>query len=315
MSPFVPVYQRTLVSGQMKDRVVKARKLLDDCRLCPRQCRVNRTKNELGFCRTGKQAWVSSYGPHFGEERPLVGKNGSGTIFFTHCNLRCNFCQNYDISHLGHGQEVTDAQLAQIMLTLQRRGCHNINLVTPSHVIPQIIAAVGLAAEKGLELPIVYNTGGYDRVDSLRLLEAIVDIYMPDFKFWDAEIARDTCQAADYPEIARRAIRQMHRQVGDLRQNTEEIATRGLLVRHLLMPGGLAGSGDIFRFIATAISPQTYVNIMPQYRPCGRAAEIPALAEGIDAQTYRNALNAAREAGLERLDPPRWVFRGFDGSG
>ena len=214
--------------------------MLADCNLCPRRCAVNRLAGETGICKTAETAWVSSYNPHFGEEDPLVGRQGSGTIFFTHCNLLCNFCQNYDISHQGFGQPAPAGDLAGMMMALQSAGCHNINFVTPSHVVPQILAAVEIAAKEGLRVPLVYNSGGYDRVQTLRLLEGIVDIYMPDFKFWDPAVAAAACDAEDYPEIARRALVEMHRQVGDLKLDDRGVAVRGLLVRHLVLPEGLA---------------------------------------------------------------------------
>jgi putative pyruvate formate lyase activating enzyme len=233
-----------------------------------------------------------------------VGKNGSGTVFFTHCNLMCAFCQNYDISHEGHGQEVSDAQLAQIMLALQGMGCHNINFVSPSHVVPQILAALDHAVPNGLTVPLVYNTGAYDRPETLALLEDVIDIYMPDFKFWEPSVAAESCDAADYPERARQALAEMHRQVGDLIINREGLAVRGLIVRHLVLPEGLAGTGPIMEFIARRLSPNTYVNIMSQYRPCGRAHAIAGLSRGISSGEFKAALDAAAAAGLTRLDRP-----------
>ncbi len=278
------------------------------CSLCPRDCRVNRLEGETGFCRTGERAWLSSYSPHFGEESPLVGQGGSGTLFFTHCNLRCNFCQNFDISHEGAGTPLTEEQLAACMMDLQQAGCHNINFVTPSHVVPQILAAVETAVERGLRLPLVFNTSAYDRPETLRLLEGIVDIYMPDFKFWDPETALATCEAPDYPEVARKALVEMHRQVGDLVVGEDGIAQRGVLLRHLVMPGGVDETRHIMRFVARQISASTYVNIMPQYRPCGRAAELAITARTLTAQDYRDAVTAARREGLHRLDERRKSF-------
>jgi putative pyruvate formate lyase activating enzyme len=259
-------------------------------------------------CKTGTHAWVSSYTPHYGEEDPLVGTNGSGTIFFTHCNLLCVFCQNFDISHEGIGQEVSAEQLAAIMVDLQRMGCHNINFVTPSHVVWQILEALAIAAENGLRVPLVYNSGGYDRVETLKLLEGVFDIYMPDFKFWDPRVAEETCNAPDYPKVARNALREMHRQVGDLVIDGRGIARRGLLVRHLVLPGGLAGTREIMRFIAHDISTDTYVNIMTQYRPCGRAAEVRELAAYPTENDFKKARRAAKEEGIWRLDRPRRFF-------
>lgn len=303
-----PAYRKTCQNGDMHKRVEQARDLLAACNLCPRRCGVNRLDGETGICKTADTAWVSSYNPHFGEEDPLTGRRGSGTIFFTHCNLLCNFCQNYDISHRGSGQPTSAPDLATMMIELQSAGCHNINFVTPSHVVPQILAAVEIAAENGLRVPLVYNSGGYDRVATLKLLDGVVDIYMPDFKFWDPVIAAETCQAEDYPQVARRALLEMHRQVGDLELDDRGIALKGLLVRHLVLPGGLAGTREVMGFIAARISPATYVNIMPQYRPCGRASEIRALSKALDIKDYEAALQAARDEGLNRLDRRRRVF-------
>lgn len=274
---------------------------LGSCTLCPRHCQVNRLEGEKGICKTGRQAMVSSYHPHFGEERCLVGRNGSGTIFFTNCNLLCSFCQNYSISHQGNGEEVTDEELAAMMLHLQKQGCHNINFVTPSHVIPQIVSAVAIACEQGLNIPLVYNSGGYDSVESIQMLEGIIDIYMPDLKFSDPVIARETCNAPDYFEVAKKAIREMHRQVGDLKMNSQGIATRGLLVRHLVMPEDAAGTGKIMEFLANEISKDTFVNIMDQYYPCGETWKKCKLGRAITYQEYLKAMNIASSAGLSRF--------------
>ena len=282
--------------------------MLSRCTLCPRGCNVDRLSGDTGICNTQDEAMVSSYNPHFGEEAPLVGKNGSGTIFFTHCNLLCNFCQNYDISHEGHGQVVDDEQLAQMMLQLQNIGCHNINFVTPSHVVVQILSALEIAVDHGLSVPLVYNTGGYDKVETLKLLDGVFDIYMPDFKFWDSDIAQKTGNAGDYPEIARTAFVEMHRQVGDLVIDENGIAQRGLLVRHLVLPEDLAGTGSVMHFLVRDISPNTYVNIMSQYRPCGRASEIKELARSVSDTEYQKAVEAAKDEGITRLDRPRRVL-------
>lgn len=309
MSAFEPAYIETFKSGRLKEKVKTAGKILRSCKLCPRKCSVDRLAGQTGICNTGEKAFVSSYHPHFGEEAPLVGTGGSGTIFFTHCNLLCLFCQNYDISHEGFGEKVTSEQLAEIMLHLQNIGCHNINFVTPSHVVPQILSAVFFAVEKGLNVPLVYNTGGYDRVETLKLLDGVFDIYMPDFKFWSPEIAKSACQAKDYPEIARNALIEMHQQVGDLIADEYGIATRGLLIRHLVLPKGLAGTREIMKFIAKDISPNSYVNIMAQYRPCGRAAEIEGLSTRPTPEDFKAASLAAIEEGITRLDKPRRVFK------
>jgi len=309
MPSFEPAYIETYHTGLLKDKIQKAYSTLSSCTLCPRKCGVDRFSGETGICRTGEKSHVSSYNPHFGEEEPLVGTQGSGTIFFTHCNLLCLFCQNYDISHLGRGEEITDEQLASIMLFLQNAGCHNINFVTPSHVVPQVLSAVEIAVKAGLSVPLVYNTGGYDRVETLKLLEGVFDIYMPDFKFWDPAVAEATCDAKDYPEVARKAIVEMHRQVGDLVTDASGIARRGLLIRHLVLPQDLAGTREVMRFIAQKVSSNSYVNIMPQYRPCGRAAEIDALSAHLSQKDYKAALTAAKEEGVERLDSRRRVFK------
>ena len=299
---FIPSYIEAHRTGKLADSIGKAYKILENCRLCPRKCGINRLKDEKGICRTGRLAMVSSCNPHFGEEDPLVGTSGSGTIFVTNCNLLCVFCQNYEISHLGAGSEAHSETLAAMMLDLQRLGCHNINFVTPTHVVPQILDALPYAIEGGLNVPLIYNTGAYDTVETLRLLEGIFDIYMPDFKFWDPELSRKYMNAPDYPERAREAIREMHRQVADLTLDENGSALRGVLLRHLIMPGGAAGTREIMRFIAREISTNTYVNIMDQYRPCGRADKYRPLDSGITRDEYEEALRAAREEGITRLD-------------
>lgn len=305
-----PSYLAAWKDGTLEKRIKQGLAALTHCSLCPRRCKVDRTQNETGYCQTGRQAKVASFNAHFGEEAPLVGKNGSGTIFFSHCNLLCNFCQNFEISHHGEGRRVTDDELAQIMLQLQNTGCHNINLVTPSHVVPQILSAVGIAAEKGLRLPLIFNTGGYDNVATLKLLEGIVDIFMPDFKFWAPSVARMACSAEDYPKVARKALVEMHRQVGDLCiDDISGLAYKGLLVRHLVLPAELAGTAQVMHFIARTLSRNTYVNIMDQYRPCGRAATVPSLATPLSTDAYTRAVAEARAAGITRLDKPRRVFQ------
>jgi putative pyruvate formate lyase activating enzyme len=308
MRKFEAAYIKSFEKGLLQKKIQAAYKILNSCTLCPRQCRINRMSGETGSCKTAKQAWVSSYNPHFGEEAPLVGTHGSGTIFFTHCNLMCLFCQNFDISHEGYGQEVSDKQLAAMMVALQQQGCHNINFVTPSHVVPQILSALAIAIQQGLSVPLVYNSGGYDLPATLRLLEGVFDIYMPDFKFWDAQVAETACQAKDYPQIARRALREMHRQVGDLKIDENGIAQKGLLIRHLVLPGGLAGTREIMRFIAREISTNSYVNIMSQYRPCGRAAEIKGFSSLLSKVDFQTALREAAAEGITRLDQPRRAF-------
>ena len=276
--------------------------MLEECRLCPRQCAVDRLNNEKGFCKTGGKAKVASFNAHFGEEAPLVGTLGSGTIFFSSCNLRCSFCQNYEISHLEEGAEIEAKDMAAIMIELASRGCHNINLVTPTHVVPQIMEALLLAVEHGLTIPIVYNCGGYERVETLKLLRGIIDIYMPDFKFWDQKWADRYCSAPDYREMAVGALKEMHAQVGDLRIDENGIAERGLLVRHLVMPHGISGTKDVMGFLSNEISPNTYVNIMDQYRPCGTAYPDEYINHRISGKEYAAALEWAKNAGLKRLD-------------
>ena len=304
MSSFEPAYLRTYEQGLLTEKVAKAYSLLTSCTLCPRKCGVDRISGETGTCKTAKLAWVSSYNPHFGEEGPLVGTHGSGTIFFTHCNLLCLFCQNFDISHQGDGQQITDDELAGIMLDLQNQGCHNINFVTPSHVVPQILSAVEIAVKRGLSIPLVFNTGGYDRISTLKLIDGVFDIFMPDVKFWHSEVAETNCQAGDYPEVARRAIIEMHRQVGDLQVDDAGIARRGLLIRHLVLPNGLAGTREIMRFIAQHVSPDSYVNLMSQYRPCGRGAEVKGFNRHLLPEEYQLAVKAAQQEGISRLDQP-----------
>jgi len=298
-------YQELYRSGELEERVERARSILKDCELCPRRCQVNRLQGETGMCRTAAEAVVSSYGPHFGEEAPLVGLHGSGTIFFTHCNLRCMFCQNYPISQLGEGRATSKGELAKMMLSLQGRGCHNINLVTPTHVVPQILEALKVAAGLGLSIPLVYNCGGYESVETLRLLDGIVDIYMPDMKYSDERNARRFSGVKDYPVVNRAAVKEMHRQVGDLRMDERGVAQRGLLVRHLVLPHGIAGTEGVVRFIAQEVSRNTYLNVMAQYYPAHRAFKIPQLSRPLTRQEFAEAITLARQYGLERLDGVR----------
>jgi len=301
--PFVPAYL-TLLPGELARRTLLAHERLESCDLCPRECRVNRAGGNLGVCRTGVRARVSSYGPHYGEETVLSGWRGSGTIFFAGCNLRCQFCQNYEISQGNLGREVSVEEIASMMLDLQARGCHNINLVSPSHVVPQILAAISLAAAVGLRLPLVYNSGGYDSLSSLALLDGVIDIYMPDFKYGSKTAAHKYSRARNYPQIAQEAIREMHRQVGDLVVDTDGLARRGLLVRHLVLPQGLAGTKKVVEFLSKEISQNTYVNVMAQYYPAYNASRYPELNRKITIEEYKSALRLAREAGLHRLDRP-----------
>ena len=308
LEDYEPVCLQTCHRGELEARVEAALKELEDCCVCPRNCHVNRLNEEKRVCNTGRHAIVSSAFPHFGEEDCLRGWNGSGTIFFGLCNLRCVFCQNWDISQQHSGRESNASEIAGLMLLLQERGCHNINFVTPEHVAPQVIEAIAAAVPKGLRLPIVYNTSSYDSITSLKLLDGLVDIYMPDFKFWHRESARRYAKAKDYPERAREAIREMHRQVGVLKFGPDGLARRGVLVRHLVMPGQSDEAAEIFRWLAEEISPQTYVNIMGQYRPehhvgpadnTGKYADINRTPYAAEMQAARDA---ARDAGLTRLD-------------
>ncbi|MCF6154199.1 MAG: radical SAM protein [Candidatus Brocadia sp.] len=298
---FIPSYINLYRTGKLDERIVKARKLLKECQICPRRCKVNRLENKLGVCKVGKLMKVSSYNPHFGEESPLVGTHGSGTIFITSCSLGCVFCQNYDISHLGEGYEVSFERFAQMMVELQNMGCHNINFVTPTHVVPQILEALPIAIRDGLNIPLVYNTGGYDLVETLQLLEGVFDIYMPDFKFSDNDVAAKFCKAGDYPQVAMKAIKEMHKQVGDLVVNDRGIAERGLIVRHLVMPNGLAGTHKVMQFLAKEISLNTYVNIMDQYHPYGIAHKYPEINRRISFDEFGDALQIAQEEGITRL--------------
>jgi len=289
--------------------------MLEECRVCPRHCGVNRLADESGKCHVTSQVVISSYGPHFGEEAPLVGKYGSGTIFFTHCNLRCVFCQNYTISQSGEGSAVNSEELAKMMLSLQEKGCHNINLVSPTHVVPHILDALELAVSMGLHLPLVYNSGGYDSVETLELLDGIIDIYMPDMKYSDEKIAEELSGIKDYPKINKAAVKEMHRQVGDLQIDKQGIAGRGLLVRHLVLPNRLAGTQEVVRFLAQEVSTNTYLNIMAQYHPCHKAFDMPQLARPVSRQEFSEAIDLAHQRGLNRLDrkhfplPLRFVLR------
>jgi len=279
-------------------RIEKAYKLLSPCEVCPRKCGVKRLEGERGFCRSDEEVIVSSYNAHFGEEPPLVGNFGSGTIFFTNCNLKCVYCQNYPISQLGNGNKVSLSELAKIMLALQKRKCHNINLVTPTHFVPQILKSLKLAIKMGLHIPIVYNTSGYDSVNTLKLLDGIVDIYLPDARYADDEIARKYSSAPDYFEIMKKALKEMHRQVGDLSLNRMGVAHSGLIVRHLVLPEGLSDTRKIMRFIAREISPHTYISLMAQYFPAYQAGQFPPLSRRINREEYREALRAFEEEGL-----------------
>jgi putative pyruvate formate lyase activating enzyme len=296
----------SLSRAELEDRAAEAHELLGErCVVCPRGCKVDRRADVAGLCAIGRQAVVASYFAHFGEEDCLRGRRGSGTIFFSGCNLRCVFCQNHDISWEVRGEAVTPERLAEMMLQLQSNGCHNINWVTPEHVVPQILEALPLAFARGLELPIVYNTSAYDSLDSLRLLEGIVDVYMPDFKLWTSGAARRYLKRADYPDVARETIVEMNRQVGDLVLDERGLARRGLIVRHLIMPGLVEETEAILRFVAEELGTATYVNLMAQYYVSGKVGQngqYDEIARGIHREEYEQALALARELGL-RLDP------------
>jgi putative pyruvate formate lyase activating enzyme len=304
---FEPSYVHLHRRGELQARVEQARDILSSCTLCPRCCRVNRLEGEHGWCRAGARPVISSYGPHFGEEPPLVGRYGSGTIFMTHCTMRCEYCQNYEISQMDRGIEVSCEELSRMMLSLQDQGCHNINFVTPTHFVPQIIEATAYAAGEGLQVPLVYNTGGYDRVETLRLLEGVFDIYMPDAKYGRDEVARALSHAPGYVEAMEASLKEMHRQVGDL-VIMGGLARKGLLIRHLVLPGNLANSELVMRFIAHEVSEDSYVNIMAQYRPMGNILRTggkdhplrASLTRGITDDEYRYAIECAVREGLHR---------------
>ena len=303
MPKFESAYLRLLRTGELQQRVEGARTVLEECRLCGRECRTNRLESAEGaVCRTAAKAVVSSFNAHFGEEDPLVGQHGSGTIFFASCNLKCQFCQNYEISQLGEGREVEAKELAAMMLHLQERGCHNINFVSPTHVLPQILEALLIAAENGLKVPLVHNTGGYDSLEALRLLDGVVDIYMPDMKYADEEAGRKYSKVKEYPSVNQAAVKEMHRQVGDLVMDDRGVAQRGLLVRHLVLPQNLAGTAQIARFLAEEVSPDTYLNVMAQYRPTYKAHEYPEIDRGPSPEELQDAVDVALDAGLTRLD-------------
>ncbi len=311
-SDFVPAY----IKSYEKDKRIFEKKVemglrdLESCEVCPRNCHVNRLEDKTAVCRTGRYAHAASSFAHFGEEDCLRGWQGSGTIFFSYCNLKCVFCQNFDISWEGGGKTMGPEELARVMIRLQEEGCHNINFVTPEHVVPEIMEAIPIAVESGLNLPIVYNTSAYDSMHSLNLMDGIVDIYMPDFKFWDEDLSFLYMAARDYPQVARAAIKEMHRQVGPLKFDENGIALRGVLLRHLVMPNRASGTREIFRFIANEVSGDTYVNIMDQYRPAGRVLKKPEKYKNITRmilkEEYDEALRMAREEGLYRIDR-RWI--------
>lgn len=300
---FRPAYLQLEKSGALAARARDLLAIYKSCRLCPRGCGVNRTRGEKGVCRGDSRAKVHSMHPHFGEERPLVGRGGSGTIFFSNCNLRCVFCQNWEIAHRGDGNLISDDALAGLMIEAQRMGCHNINLVTPTHYLPNIVNALRTGIARGLTLPLVYNCGGYEPVEIIRMLDGIVDIYLPDYKYTDPAMAEKYSSGArDYPERAAESIAEMHRQVGELTVDEKGIALRGLIIRHLVMPHNIAGTDKFVQWVAEKLTRSTYVNIMAQYRPAHLANKYPEISRRITNEEFRRAVGWAREAGLTRLD-------------
>lgn len=296
-----PGYIRLYETGELSARIAQLNAGLEDCVLCPRRCHVNRLKGSKGTCKVRSKPFVSASFPHFGEEPPLVGVCGSGTIFMSYCNLKCIYCQNHEISQGGDGREIEVEELADMMLKLQRQGCHNINFVSPTHQVPSIVEALPRAIEAGLEVPLVYNSGGYEEASTIKLLEGIFDIYMPDLKYSSEKSALELSHAHDYIRSARAALKEMHRQVGDLVTDERGIARKGLIIRHLVLPSGLAGTKGVMTFVASEISKNTYVNLMDQYRPCFRASEHPLISRRITAEEFEKAIEEARLAGITRI--------------
>lgn len=302
--PWSPAYEKLEKEGTLAQRIKQAYAIFENCQLCPRMCKVNRLKGERGFCRAPLKAMVFSYHPHFGEEISVVGSHGSGTIFFSNCNLRCVFCQNWPIAHEGRGKEVGDEELGDMMLYLQKIGCHNVNLVTPTHVMPNILSATRIALKKGLRIPLFYNTSGYERVEILKILDGIVDIYKPDVKYMDSDKAEKySAGAKDYPEVVKKAVLEMHRQVGVHQVDRQGIAIRGVMIRHLVMPNRVAGTEKFVRWVSENLPKNTYVNIMAQYRVEYRAYEYPEIARGITVKEFLEAMEWAEKYGLTNLDP------------
>jgi putative pyruvate formate lyase activating enzyme len=309
---WITAYEKLEKEGKLAQRIKQAYAIFENCQLCPRRCGVNRQKGEKGFCRAPLRPVIFSYHPHFGEEMCLVGGGGSGTIFFSNCNLRCIFCQNWPIAHEGRGKEVEDEDLAEMMLHLQNIGCHNINLVTPTHVMPNILNATRIALKKGLRLPLMYNTSGYERLEMLKILDGIVDIYKPDMKYMDADkAAKYSSGASDYPEVTKKAVIEMHRQVGVLQLDKQGIALRGVIIRHLVMPNRVAGTEKFAKWVAEALPKSTYVNIMAQYRVEYKAFDYPEIARGITVQEFLEAMDWAKIYGLTNLDPQSVALRNF----
>ena len=300
---FEPAYMSLHKSGELKTRGEELWDIMKSCRLCPRMCGVDRIKGNKGFCHASSQLEISSYHPHFGEERPLVGSGGSGTIFFTNCSLRCVFCINWEISQGGEGMPRSVDEMAEMMLDLQKIGCHNINIVTPTHYSPHILLALDVAAGKGLRLPLVYNTCGWERLEILKKLDGIVDIYLPDFKYSDGKMAAQYSSGSEtYPEITQTALLEMHRQVGIAKPSSDGLMYRGLMIRHLVMPNGVSGTKKVIEWIAKNLPKDTYLNIMSQYRPMYKASEYPEISRAITRKEYNDAVTWAKEAGLTNLD-------------
>src|SRR3989338_11453714 len=294
----MPSYLKAYQEGSLQKKAESLYKRLDSCDICPRLCKVDRLNNQLGFCKTGKKAKVYSYFCHHGEEPGISGTNGSGTIFFTNCNLRCVYCQNYEFSQLDKGKETGDEELASFMLELQQEGCHNVNFVTPTHNIPQILKALVLAAGKGLKIPLVYNSSGYDSAETLKMLEGIFDIYLPDARYADSKIALKLSQAQDYPAINQRALKEMHRQAGTARFDKEGIIESGVIIRHLVLPNNLSGTDTIMRFIACELSKDTWISLMSQYFPCYKARDYPEISRRITREEYQKAMDIMHSYGL-----------------
>jgi putative pyruvate formate lyase activating enzyme len=302
-APAMPAYVALHERGELRRRAESLRAMMRECRMCPRQCEAARLRGVTGFCGAARDLEVSSFGPHFGEEAGLVGRRGSGTIFFTHCNLRCVFCQNWEISQRDHGATTSADSLASMMLRLQDRGCHNVNLVTPTHYTAQIVEALDVAAARGLRLPLVWNTSGWERIETLQRLDGVVDIYMPDFKYAEGAMAdRYSSGARSYPEVTREALLEMQRQVGVARPDPDGLIRRGLIIRHLVMPNDVGGTRQVIEWIASHLPKDTYLNLMSQYRPAFRAFEYAAIARRVTRQEYEQAVRCARDAGLTNLD-------------
>lgn len=305
---FEPSYIKLHKTGELKKRAEILWQMMENCELCPRMCKAKRLKGKKGFCgAVGTDLVVASYHPHFGEERPLVGSGGSGTIFFSNCNLRCVFCQNWDISHLGKGKKVSIEELASMMLELQSIGCHNINVVTPTHYSAHILKALEVAAANGLRLPLVWNTSGWERLEVLKLLDGVVDIYLPDFKYWNKDMAKKYSSGAEsYPEITKKAILEMHRQVGVAKPKEDGVMYRGLMIRILVMPSNVSGSEEVIEWIAKNLPKDTYVNIMAQYTPQFKAYDYPEISRRITRDEYKRVVDKAKKLGLTNLDIQNW---------